>query len=1009
VEEPDYEIVASAENTPYLLWQAFLFHASCVQTQGVAPSIVVHGSGPLLPGFRVLAELGARLVTAPSYRVNADGVEYTCRNTAGSLAEVKHDRPWTFLCDPDFLFLEALPKRAASLCDGRAVSWDFVSYMQVGDFNRRWLVEACRERGLDPSRVAGVDAGGVVPNLVRADVHAELAPRWLAAVDTLVGVARRDGEIPWVTIAWGFALAAWELGLEVALTRLTQTTHAGSTAPAASLSLPILHYCYGDELFDKRRHQGADSAPLVWSLEGDGNSVSARFLEQLRAIRGFYRERELDVADPRLYRPSNETTTHVDFGRSSNGATYLDALPASRVVVGYGSLGLHGSLGYEDKRVSVAGKHFEHALSSHAPALLAFELGGRYARFRCEVALNDDVPPGASHADFSVFADGRLLAVAPRIGPGAPRSIEVNVEGAKRLELKVETTRWQGCHAVWLNPELVLEASDRPRTLVDALGRTAIALPARPVRAERCIATVASSGFSEWLDDLLGSIHANGNCPDALLVVFLIGRDDACERIAAKHGALVVHCERRGPANSTLKSVLYSAARVLDAERFLCLDADMLVLEDLGPVFATLDACPHGSLFACRETNSRYYQSLEHALTSIYYGRAGDLERIQGGPSDDGAYPLVVNDGLFAGDRAGLLALDGVIRGWPNAPGWVDELWHNTWRNQFVFNLALARLRSGIELDSSYNVQLFCNDVELYELGGRIRASFRGRPVRVLHFNGPGRNKYPEWRGRFARVDEPLAGRGDGDGYAEFLSALRGWIGSAGLSALAWSFYGTADGQAAHVRDPARFPLFALLHYLVRSNGCVRVLETGTARGVSAACLASAVGHRSGARVVTLDPYVHAEREALWSALPGPMRDCIDARCSDSVDGMRAALAAGERYEAALLDSVHAEQHVLAEFELAAELVCPGGLILVHDALLETGTVARALEHIAGQGYGVARLWAADAGVAEGERLGLAVIENRKRSSAPLRSPQARTNSVTEATAVSPFGEINAK
>src|SRR5688572_5419195 len=98
MKEPDYEIVASAENSPYLLWQALLFHASCVRTQGVAPRIVVHGSGPLLPGFRALSKLGAHVVAAPSYRMS-NGVEYTCRNTAGSLAEAKHDRPWTLLCD----------------------------------------------------------------------------------------------------------------------------------------------------------------------------------------------------------------------------------------------------------------------------------------------------------------------------------------------------------------------------------------------------------------------------------------------------------------------------------------------------------------------------------------------------------------------------------------------------------------------------------------------------------------------------------------------------------------------------------------------------------------------------------------------------------------------------------------------------------------------------------------------------------------------------------------------
>jgi hypothetical protein len=751
LEKPDYEIVASTENTPYLLWQALLFHASCVQTQGAAPSFVVHGDGPLLAGFSALGELGARVIPAPSYRMS-DGVEYTCRNTAGSLVEVTHDKPWTLICDPDFLFLAPLPKRAASMAEGRAVTWDFVSYMQVGDFNRRWLADACRERGVDPARLDGVRAGGVVPNLVRADAHRELAPRWVSAVDTLVRLALRDGEVPWVTIAWAFALAAWELGHDVGLTRLTHTTHGGAAAPESSLALPILHYCYGDEVFDKRRHRGADSAPLVWTLEGGGSSVSGRFVKSARAARDWYRERGIDVTDARLYLPASGTAAALDLRRGTDGRTYLDALPLRETAVGFGSVGLRGSLGYEQKLVGVGGRRFEHSVSAHPPARLVFELGGRYSRFRSEVALNDDVPARASHADFAVFADGRLRAFVPRVRPGAPQSVDVDTTGVERLELRVETSRWEHCHAVWLDPWLAVERDAGAPTLEDCLGRTEITLPERALSARRCIATVASSGFDRLLDDLLGSVRANSNCMDTLLVVFLIGRDDACERVVAEHGAVAIHCARRGPPNATLKSVLYSAARVIDAEQFLCLDADMLVLDDLDPLFSAMDACLPGSLFACRETNSGYYRSVEHALTSIYYGDAGDLERIQGEKTDDGAYPLVVNDGLFAGDRAALLALDGVIRGWPAAPAWVDELWHNTWRNQFVFNLAMATLRAGIELDPAYNVQLFCNDAELHESDGRIRATYRGRPARVLHFNGPGRDKYPEWRGRFARV-----------------------------------------------------------------------------------------------------------------------------------------------------------------------------------------------------------------------------------------------------------------
>jgi hypothetical protein len=530
MDEPDYEIVASTANAPYLLWQALLFHASCVETQGVAPTIVVHGDGPLLPGFRALGELGARIVTAPSYRMS-DGVEYTCRNTAGSLLEVTHERPWTLICDPDFLFLEPLPKKADSLCDGRAVSWDFVSYMQVGDFNRRWLVESCRERGIDPVFVDQVRAGGVVPNLVRADVHRELATRWVSAVDTLVRVARRDGDVPWVTIAWGFALAAWEMELELALTRLTSTTHGGATAPESSLTVPILHYCYGDQSFDKRRHRGSDSAAAVWTLDARGTSVSAGFVRRLHVARDWYRERGLDVTDPGIYehgtfakargtaiqatvlgevpepRSNRERLTAsnpLDASEAPNGQRYLDVLPLEGATVGYGSLGLHGRLGYEDKLVAFGGKSFEHALSSHAPARLAFRLGGRYSRFRSRVALNDDVPAGASEASFSVFADNRLLAVAPHVAPGVSQLLEASVDGAQELELRVDTTRFEYCHAVWLDPalEAAHESGSVSRTLAE--DRSSVSTRASRVRG---FMTVCCCGhYSEVLSEILESL-----------------------------------------------------------------------------------------------------------------------------------------------------------------------------------------------------------------------------------------------------------------------------------------------------------------------------------------------------------------------------------------------------------------------------------------------------------------------------------------------------------------------
>ncbi len=101
--------------------------------------------------------------------------------------------------------------------------------------------------------------------------------------------------------------------------------------------------------------------------------------------------------------------------------------------VGYGGLGVNGELGYENLRVSVGGKSYEHALSTHGPARLLFELDGRYASFNCQVALNDDVPAGASNATFVVLADGREVASELFVWAGTPpRTISVNINGARK-------------------------------------------------------------------------------------------------------------------------------------------------------------------------------------------------------------------------------------------------------------------------------------------------------------------------------------------------------------------------------------------------------------------------------------------------------------------------------------------------------------------------------------------------------------------------------------------------
>ena len=655
---------------------------------------------------------------------------------------------------------------------------------------------------------------------------------------------------------------------------------------------------------------------------------------------------------------------------------HLDSFRPLDSRVGYGQLGMRGALGYENKSVQVQGSAYPHALSMHAPARALFKIESRFRTFESFVALNDDVAPGISSADFTVRADGRLVAVALGVIAGkAPRPVWADVESAHILELAVSTGQQNFCHSVWLDPRLFPVGRDTAApSRTDCLERADILLPARMPRAERCIATVASPGFESFLDDMLGSLAANGDCPDALVLVFVAGDSSSIAPVVAKYRAQLIQINPRVPVGTSVKSVLYSVARIVDADQFLCLDADTLVLGDLRPLFATLDACPDNAVLVCREQNTYPLQDLGEAFRSLYRGIPEEAGTLM--DKSILSYPFVVNDGLFAGSRAAMLALDSSLRSMTELRNWMDSLSDFSLRNQFLFNAALARTGCGVELSSVYNLQVNRREVHIYQTGGRPRAEWNGKQVRVLHFNGDGRHKYCEWRGRYARVPDPLEGPSHPDLYASFLSVLRAWIGIHGLKAMAWSFYGIHGGQTARVADTA-MPLLALLHYLIRSNGCVRVLETGTARGVSGACLASAVAHRPGAKVVSLDPCSSPERNELWGALPDPMRSCLEARAIGSLEGMAAALDHGESYEAALLDSIHTAEHVWAEFDLARHLVCQGGLILVHDARCAEGSVEGALERIQSSGYGVVRLWTAEAGEPQDSRLGLAVIENR--------------------------------
>ena len=86
--------------------------------------------------------------------------------------------------------------------------------------------------------------------------------------------------------------------------------------------------------------------------------------------------------------------------------------------------------GYEGKQVSAQRRTYPHAQHSIRPPVF-FHVKSA-ASFVCQVALNDDVPPGSSHADFAVIGDGREVAVEPYVRAGEPRPLTADITGVEQ-------------------------------------------------------------------------------------------------------------------------------------------------------------------------------------------------------------------------------------------------------------------------------------------------------------------------------------------------------------------------------------------------------------------------------------------------------------------------------------------------------------------------------------------------------------------------------------------------
>jgi hypothetical protein len=272
-----HHVVVSAENNSYMAWQCKLFHYSCVSRLGVIPVILVHSlERKCHPYFADIIAAGGIVRSAPSFRTTKFGHDYSPRNTPGTLLQASrmgyNRNDFIVLCDPDMIFVRPLTFEH-TLASERSASLDY---------EQKSVQRVARSLGISPKTLEQ-NLGKIecaVPHVIPVAYAEQFANAWLDAIDAFSpGV--------WETSMYAFGFAAVKLGLRLKLRSDVALNDEPYEAPGRA---KIIHYAYGDDLWNKRHYWESRSAHRVWqpSFDVPQRTILAEIVKQIREARAFY-------------------------------------------------------------------------------------------------------------------------------------------------------------------------------------------------------------------------------------------------------------------------------------------------------------------------------------------------------------------------------------------------------------------------------------------------------------------------------------------------------------------------------------------------------------------------------------------------------------------------------------------------------------------------------------------------------------------------------------------------
>lgn len=424
---------------------------------------------------------------------------------------------------------------------------------------------------------------------------------------------------------------------------------------------------------------------------------------------------------------------------------FVDELQVLDYTTHFGTIGVYGKIGFGDLLVSVKNTFYDRSISLHAPAKIIFEIDGNFNTFHTSVALNDSSEEDTT-ATFLVFADDKLVAYAPDIRKStSPQDIIANISGAKTLTLQTETKNPANCHSVWLDPKLDTELLSE---IDDILCNTKAVLPQVPIIADKCIFTMVTPTYVKYAVNMIKSLHRHTPSMLNTKIVVLgyeLSRSDIA--IFEQLKATVVKCKCDPTLNKiTKKIIIYRIATIVKARKYMFIDADCLVCNDITHLFNTIDHLQPECVMGVKFNQTSKIFSLKDAIVTNYKASEIDCSFLKMSELEKNS-TTTINSGFFVASDRAMLSVEQTIKSFmPNIKKWEAQYDLCLYREEAVLLLSLARLQSATLIKDIYNLQMHdeLNYKNVDIIDGKVE--FNKEPVFIAHFVGDSKtsNKYNE-------------------------------------------------------------------------------------------------------------------------------------------------------------------------------------------------------------------------------------------------------------------------